>query len=88
MLVPALIVFLPYVITVSLLVVAVILVLKSRRTHDPVLVWLAVAAVVWPFMSRLLADYLDGGSRVGLPLNLLTATCRRLPFVSCCVLSQ
>jgi hypothetical protein len=33
--------------------------------------WLAVAAVVWPFMSRLLADYLDGGSRVGLPLNLL-----------------
>jgi uncharacterized membrane protein len=66
MLVPALIVFLPYVITVSLMVVAVLLILKSRRTHNPAFFWLAVAAVVWSLVSHLLGHCPD---RV--PLNVI-----------------
>ena len=67
----ALIVFLPYVITVSLLAVAVLLIRKSWRTHDAVLLWLAVGAIVWPFLSRLLKPYLDSVSQVGLQVNMI-----------------
>src|ERR1700684_1027668 len=41
------------------LAIAVVLIRKYLRTHDAGLIWLGIAVVVWPLLSRLL----DLGSR-------------------------
>src|ERR1700733_10176395 len=47
-----LIFFLPYLVPVLLILVAAVLVRKYFRTQDVGLLWLAVAVVVWPLVSR------------------------------------
>ena len=47
-----LIFFLPYLVPALLILVAAVLVRKYFRTQDVGLLWLAVAVVVWPLVSR------------------------------------
>jgi len=54
MFITSLIFFLPYLVPVLLILVAVILVHKYSRTRDVGLLWLAIAVVVWPLVSRLI----------------------------------
>jgi hypothetical protein len=49
-----LIFFLPYLVPVLLILVAAVLVRKYFRTQDVGLLWLAVAVVVWPLVSRVI----------------------------------
>ena len=70
---------LTFLVTALLLAVAVILIVKSRRTHDPGFIWLAVAVAIWPIVSRLLERRL--GSPAASPLNLIQQ------FVGVCILS-
>ena len=47
-----LIFFLPYLVPVLLILVAAVFVWKYFRTKDVGLLWLAVAVVIWPLVSR------------------------------------
>jgi hypothetical protein len=49
-----LIFFLPYLVPVLLILVAAVLAWKYFRTQDVGLLWLAVAVVVWPLVSRVI----------------------------------
>jgi|SRR5271154_2525918 len=67
MLITALTFFLPVLVLVVLVLAAAVLLLKYRRTRDIGLLWLVVAGVVWPVVSRIIERHIVHSINSGVP---------------------